>query len=81
MRRFALMRTNVVPTGQNVRLPHATPDAARMTIARSNIGTSTAIAIAIVHMTTNAGRQSTLVSSALVIATGRMTVTTISLKS
>jgi hypothetical protein len=52
-----------------------------MTALMSDIGTLIAIGIAIVPMTTNVERQSALASSALAIATGRMTVTTISLKS
>jgi hypothetical protein len=48
-------------------------------IARSNVGTS--IAIVIATTTTNAEHQSALVLSAPAIATGRMTGTTISLKS
>jgi hypothetical protein len=51
--RFALVRMNVVPTKQNARSPHATPNAALMTIARSDIGTLTATAIAIASTTTN----------------------------
>jgi hypothetical protein len=54
-------------------------------ITRTNIGTLTAIAIAIMiaiaPMTTNIKQQSALLSSALAIATGRRTVATISLKS
>ncbi len=72
--RFALVRTNIVPTRQNARLPHATPNAAFMTIARSNINTLTAIAIAIAPTVTNIEQRSILVSSAPAIATGRMTV-------
>ena len=49
--RFTLVRTNVVPTRQNVRSTHVTPNAALTMIARSNIGTSTAIAIGIAPTT------------------------------
>ncbi len=72
---------NVVPNGKNTRLPHATPDATLTMIARSNVGTSNVIVIAIALRTMNTKRRSTLVSSALAIATGRMTVATISLNS
>ncbi len=74
--KICTLRTNVVPTGQNMRSPHTTPNVTLMTFARSNVGTLTAIAIAIAPTTTNAERQ-----SAPAVATGRMTVATISLKS
>jgi hypothetical protein len=66
---------------QSARLPHAMPNAALTMIARSNIGTSTAIAIIIAFRTTNAKQQSTLILSAPAIATERKTIATISLKS
>jgi hypothetical protein len=58
-----------------------TPDATLTTIATSNVGTSTMITTAIMPTMANVERQSTLVSSAPAIATGRTTVATISLKS
>ncbi len=79
--RFALARKSLVPTGWSMRLLHATPDAALTMIVRSNIGTSTAIVIAIAPTMTKVKRQSTLMSSAPAIMTGRTTVVTISLKS
>jgi hypothetical protein len=50
-------------------------------IARSDIGTLTAIAILIAPTTTKVEWQSALVLSALIIATGKTTAVTISLKS
>jgi hypothetical protein len=58
-----------------------TPDAALTTIAMNDVDTLTGIVIAIVPTTMNVKRQSALVSSTPTIATGRMTVATISLKS
>jgi hypothetical protein len=78
--RFALARMSIVPTEQSARSLYTMPEATLTTIARRDVGTLTAITIAIAHTTTNAKRQSALVLSALVITTGRMTVATISLK-
>jgi hypothetical protein len=79
--RYVRVRRSVVLTGQSARLLHAMPNAALTIIARSNIGTSTTIATVIAPATTNVEWQSTIVLSAPAIATGRMTVATISLKS
>jgi hypothetical protein len=57
------------------------PSAALTTIAMSDIGTLIAIATTIAPTMTNVKQQSALVLSTTVIATGRMTVATISLKS
>jgi hypothetical protein len=79
--RFAGTRTSVILTGQSARLFHMMPGATLTRIARSNVGTLTAIATAIALAMMNIKWQSALVSSAPAIATGRMTVVTINLKS
>jgi hypothetical protein len=77
--RFVQARTSVKLTRQSTRLLHATPNAALTMIGRKDIDRLIAIATASAPTTTNVKQQSNLVSSTPAIATGRMTVATISL--
>jgi hypothetical protein len=72
---------SIAQTKQGASLHHVTHDAALTTIAMSNAVILSKIVIAIAHMTMSIKRQSALASSTPALATERMTIVTISLKS